>query len=120
MTTGRINQVTIVAGPAGARARVDGSDRGVQRARPAGGGPAARATGASLPSSICHDRIPQGEVRPHTGGRGPPGARIVAPRGGSPSPVTPEGGYRYTGVPPSVSRIIVAIGQLSTDSFSAE
>jgi len=40
-------------------------------------------------------------------------------RGGSPFPVTPGGGYRYTGVPPNASRIMVASGQSSTDSVGA-
>lgn len=30
-----------------------------------------------------------------------------------------KGGYRYTGVPPIASRIVIASGQLSTDSFGA-
>lgn len=40
-------------------------------------------------------------------------------RGGYPFPVTAEAGYGYTGVPPSASRIVIAIGQPSTDSFGA-
>ena len=53
--------------------------------------------------SNCRDRIPQSEVRPNVRGAGPRGSGIVAPRGGCPPPVTPEGGYRYVGVPPSAS-----------------
>lgn len=30
-----------------------------------------------------------------------------------------EGGYRYTGVPPIASEIMIANGQLPTDSFGA-
>ena len=41
-------------------------------------------------------------------------------RGGYPLPVTPEGGYRYAGVPPIASGIMIASGQLSTDSFGAD
>jgi len=40
-------------------------------------------------------------------------------RGGYPLPVTSEDGYRCAGVPPIASRIMIASGQLSTDSFGA-
>lgn len=43
-------------------------------------------------------------------------------RGGYPLPVTSQyrDGYQCTGVPPIVSKIVIAIGQLPTDSFGAE
>lgn len=46
---------------------------------------------------------------------------MPASRGGYPFPVTFQrrNGYRCTGVPPSASKIVMANGQLPTDSFSA-
>jgi hypothetical protein len=40
---------------------------------------------------------------------------ISAPEGGSPSPVTPEGGYRFTDVPPNASILTLTIGQQPTE-----
>jgi hypothetical protein len=46
---------------------------------------------------------------------------IPTSRGGYPFPVTSHrrDGYGCTGVPPIASRIVIAIGQLPTDSFGA-
>ena len=101
MTTGRINQVTIFWRPPRTAAGVDGTRRGASTRRrlPVGREPSG--------SNECAIQLP----RPNSPERGPlehpppeqRGSGIVAPRGGCPSPVTPRGGYRYTGVPPSVS-----------------
>lgn len=50
-----------------------------------------------------------------------PDSNMPTSRGGYPSPVTfaYSNGYGYIGVPPIVSRIVIANGQLPTDSFGA-
>ena len=78
--------------------------------------------GIAFRPSDCHNWIPQGEVR-----RGTRGHRL----GRHPTKAYPpreevtrhrsrlKDGYRYAGVPPNLSWVMIANGQQPTDSLSA-
>jgi len=134
MTTGRINQVTIFGGrrqpPRGGRGhpcpregagvvawegcalRRRRHTPGLRRA--AGANPRRAVGGHPIATTV----FPKAGVRQRDGERSP-GFGIPASRGGYPLPVTSSDGYRCAGAPPSASRIVIASGQPSTDSFGA-
>jgi hypothetical protein len=109
MTTGRINQVTIFegAGPVG----ITGPGRSWLRVGESGspGGrlsPGRQPEGLPRHHPIATTEFPQAESVQGAAGRSRerrPNLNMSPSRGGSPSPVTPRGGYRCTGVPPSAS-----------------
>jgi len=141
MTTGRINQVTIFGGgddqapertgrpqaPLGRGRSSFGSDRVRSRVRPRGRvvGPG-REPAASNVTPIHFPQLNSPGQGPPKDGSPPPG------EGGSPtlaclpreevtrdrSRASPHG-YRRSGMPPNMSRIVLAIGQPSTDPHGA-
>ena len=116
MTTGRINQVTIVqrASPEGA-AGVDcvlGGVRAPDAASPPGVSPLVR---TNAPSN-CRHRIPQGEVRPSTRGRSL-GARACPPQEEATRRRSRREADTGTQAYPRLRlKITIASGQRSTDS----
>ncbi len=123
MTTGRINQVTIVetaADPEGpARRSVEVNDRGDKPPGVEARGGRESAHSPSMPSN-CHNRIPQGGVRRRDGPSMWAALRHVRLKRRLPAAVhAPKDGYRCAGMPPSSSEISMANGQSSTDSFGA-
>ena len=117
MTTGRINQVTIVRGPRERRpeSMVRGGVQAPDAASPPGVSPAVR---TKAPSN-CRDRIPQSEVRSSTRRRGS-GARASSPQEEAVCPRSRrEADTGAQAYPRVCLKIAVASGQRSTDSTSA-
>ena len=124
MTTGRINQVTIVRGrgvkpcPCPSK-RAESVKRRDARTRPAGRGRLDVSQIAPAPAI----RLPPLDS-PRRGSAEEAGGThrdlgISVSEGGSPSPVTSEDGYRYTDVPPNASVLTLTIGQQPTGSPGA-
>ncbi|KAK4964350.1 hypothetical protein LTR42_012940 [Elasticomyces elasticus] len=93
----------------------------MKAAAPASDLPWACARGSSSGHPIATTEVPK--VESAKDGHGPVKGStyfgMSTSRGGYPLPVTSEDGYQCAGVPPNVSRIVIAIGQLPTDSFGA-
>jgi len=117
MTTGRINQVTIVRGPRERRpeSMVRGGVQAPDAASPPSVSPAVR----TRASSNCRDRIPQGEVRSSTCRRGSR-ARASSPQEEAARPRSrPEADTGTQAYPRVRLKKAMASGQRSTDSTGA-
>ena len=130
MTTGRINQVTIFDGRGstcaspwpGPRERVGVVIKVWMLEAPGRGLPRGVNPRFAFRPSDCHNWIPQGEVRRGAGGHllrrrptkaCPPREEVTRRRSRL------KDGYRYAGVPPNLSWVVIANGQQPTDSLSA-
>src|ERR1700753_894132 len=119
MTTGRINQVTIVAGVARRRAGVMITGRG--RIAPPGQPVSPRTESGTHRAGhpFATPEFSKARVRSKKAIGTQSDLGISASEGGSPSSVTPRGGYRFTGVPPNASISTLTIGQQPTEPSGA-